>query len=144
MEIKQQPNTKLSLIIRQIIAYCIDMMIISFFISITFLYLFVGIESISSVVLFLAIILIPGYLYQPICERMFYGTIGMMIVRTSIVGKDGKSKIPIITAVRRHIARISFIWGCIGFTLYWLSFGNHFDDYQIIQRNRSDNPVEYN
>jgi len=64
-------------------------------------------------------------------------TIGMMVMGTSIVNaRDMKSRITFNTALRRQIARISMIWGVIGW-LFLLIGKQYMHDYAIVDKNYS-------
>ena len=77
------------------------------------------------------------FIYIPLMEYYKSQTIGMMVMGTSIVNaRDMKSKITFNTALRRQIARISMIWGVIGW-LFLLIGKQYMHDYAIVDKNYS-------
>ena len=82
--------------------------------------------------------------YIPLCEYFYGQTIGMKIVGTKIYSKLDKSKLSFKTVLRRHIGRISLVWGILGWCL--LFFGKQFsNDYVIVYKNfySLDDTVNY-
>ncbi len=82
--------------------------------------------------------------YIPLSEYMYGQTIGMKIVGTKIYSNLDKSKLSFKTVLRRHIARISLVWGVVGWCL--LFFGIQFsNDYIIIYKGfySLDDTVDY-
>ncbi len=82
--------------------------------------------------------------YIPLSEYLYGETIGMKIVGTKIYNHLDKSKLPFKTILRRHIGRISLLWGILGWCL--LFFGKQFsNDYVIVYKNfySLDDSVNY-
>ena len=85
----------------------------------------------------LLIFALMWYLYIPLIEYYKSQTLGMMVVGTSIVNtSDMKSNITFGTAVRRQIARISMVWGVVGW-LFLLAGKQYVSDYAIVDKNYS-------
>jgi len=61
--------------------------------------------------------------YIPFCEYKYAQTLGMKIIGTKIYGVDSNN-ISFATAFRRHIARISLLWGVTGWL--FLFFGRQY------------------
>ena len=83
-------------------------------------------------------------LYIPLGEYFYSQTIGMKIVGTKIYSNLDKSKVPFKTVLRRHIGRISLVWGVLGWCL--LFFGKQFsNDYVIVYKKfySLDDTVDY-
>ena len=61
------------------------------------------------------------FLYIPLSEYYFTQTLGMRVMRTHIFASlHTKTHIPFGVAARRQIARISFVWGVVGWFLMFL------------------------
>ncbi|HIP29286.1 MAG TPA: hypothetical protein EYG83_00535 [Sulfurospirillum arcachonense] len=77
------------------------------------------------------------YLYIPLSEYYFFKTIGMKVVGTKIVcANDMQSHIALGTAFRRQIARISMMWGIIGW-LFLFAGKQYVSDYVVIDNRYS-------
>lgn len=101
-------NSKL-LALKQAFAFFIDLMLVSLPLIIA--------PSVEIFPLFALLWL----LYIPLSEYYFNRTLGMKIVGTYIYASlEDKSSIAFTTALRRHIARIGFLWGVVGWFLMFL------------------------
>jgi len=71
---------------------------------------------------FLLILVIPWLVYIPLSEWFLRQTLGMRLVKTAIIKsikfhqntKQTAQRITLKVALRRHLARVSLIWGPIG------------------------------
>lgn len=76
--------------------------------------------------------------YIPFAEYKYNQTIGMKIVGTKIYKNTNLEKLTINTVFRRHISRISMVWGIIGW--FFVFFGKPlYKDYTIIYNNQCSN-----
>lgn len=127
----EKPQVLFLMLVRQVFAFVIDMVLlvlVSAMLSLFFTY-----ENAFYV------ILLPIFLtYHPILESSLRGTVGMLLMRIYITGNDDKETlIQIRTAVRRHLTRMTLVFGIVGFIIYWYSrFANTDEghDYQIVLR----------
>lgn len=118
-------NTKL-IALKQFFAFSIDLTIVSLPLLI-FL-------SLDSAFVFWAL----WAFYIPFCEYKFRQTIGMKIVGTKIYSNIDLEKVSFRVVFRRHIARISMIWGVVGWL--FIFFGKPlFKDYVIVYKNYTSN-----
>jgi len=109
--------------IKQLFAFCIDIVIVSLVLIIY--------PSITSFFIFAFL----WFFYIPFCEYVFGQTLGMKLVGTKIhAATKPHYPVRLISVFRRHIARISIVWGIIG----WLSSfgGQFFKDYVIVYEDR--------
>ncbi|MDA3908591.1 MAG: RDD family protein [Sulfurimonas sp.] len=75
------------------------------------------------------------FVYIPFSEFYFSQTIGMKIVGTHIFHSfKEKSHIKLGTALRRQIARVSIMWGAIGWLFLFLG-RQYVNDYVIVDKN---------
>lgn len=124
--------------IKQALAFLIDMVLIS-----TPMFIAIILFSDISVETALLILAIPWLFYIPYAEWAFAQTLGMKMLNIAIVNIQMTDEMQTIikpyninriaakTAYRRHLARVSLIWG----TIAWLLalFGKQFfDDYQVV------------
>jgi len=108
-------NSKL-IAIKQVVAFCIDLTLVSLPLIIA-----------PSVEIFLLFALL-WFSYIPLSEYYFSQTLGMKIVGTHIYASHKeKNRISLGTAARRHIARIGFLWGMVGWFLMFLGKPYHTD-----------------
>jgi len=117
--LEMQKNSK-HIAIKQVIAFTIDLILISLPLIIA--------PSLEILPYFAFV----WYVYIPTAEYYFSQTIGMKIVGTKILNaQDRKSQIDLGTAFRRQIARISMMWGILGWL--FLFFGKQYiTNYYII------------
>ena len=102
--------------IKQAVAFCIDLSIVSLPLIIA-----------PSKEIFPLFVLL-WFCYIPLSEYYFSQTIGMKLVGTHIYASyKEKNRILFGTAVRRHIARIGFLWGVVGWFLMFLGKPYHTD-----------------
>ena len=114
--LKEEPQ---KIAIKQFFAFVIDIILISLVLVIY--------PSIVSLIIFS----ILWFFYIPFCEYIFGQTLGMKIVGTKIFAATSPLyPVRFISIFRRHIARVSIVWGIIG----WLSLftGQFFKDYVIV------------
>ena len=72
------------------------------------------------------------FLYIPLCEYYFSRTLGMSFIGTRIVNaSDMQSRVAIGTVLRRQIARISMMWGVVGWLFMFLG-KQYVSDYAIV------------
>ena len=77
------------------------------------------------------------YLYIPLSEYYFSKTVGMKLVGTKIMcSNDMQSHIALGIAFRRQIARISMMWGIIGWLFLFVG-KQYVSDYVVIDNNYS-------
>jgi len=108
-------NAKL-IALKQALAFCIDLGIVSLP-----LILFPSVEIFPLFALL-------WFLYIPLSEYYFKQTLGMRFVGTRIYASlDTQEHISFGTTARRHIARIGFFWGVIGWFLMFLGKPYHTD-----------------
>ena len=108
-------NSKL-IAIKQAVAFCIDLTLVSLPLIIA-----------PSVKIFPLFALL-WFCYIPMSEYYFSQTIGMKLVGTHIYASyKEKNRISLATAARRHIARIGFLWGVVGWFLMFLGKPYHTD-----------------
>jgi len=123
-ELKMAKNSKL-IAIKQAIAFTIDLLFVSLPLIIA--------PSLEILPYFAFV----WYVYIPTSEYYFSQTIGMKIVGTKILNaQDSKSKIDVGTAFRRQIARISMMWGVLGWLFLFLG-KQYITDYYIVDNNCS-------
>jgi uncharacterized RDD family membrane protein YckC len=116
-------NSKI-IAIKQAIAFTIDLALVSLPLIIA--------PSLEILPLFALL----WYLYIPLCEYYFSQTLGMKILGTKIVSADIQSNVALGTALRRQIARISMIWGVIGWLFMFIG-KQYASDYVIIDKKYS-------
>ena len=105
---------------KQAFAFCIDMIIVS-------LPLIVA-PSLESFPIFVLL----WFIYIPFSEFYFSQTLGMKIVGTKILNSnDMQSHIELGTALRRQIARISMMWGVVGWIFMFLG-EQYISDYVVM------------
>ena len=108
-------NSKL-IAIKQAVAFCIDLALVSLPLIIA-----------PSVEIFLLFALL-WFSYIPLSEYYFSQTFGMKIVGTHIYASHKeKNRISLGIAARRHIARVGFLWGVVGWFLMFLGKPYHTD-----------------
>jgi uncharacterized RDD family membrane protein YckC len=108
-------NSKL-IAIKRAVAFCIDLTLVSLPLIIA-----------PSVEIFPLFALL-WFSYIPLSEHYFSQTLGMKIVGTHIYSSHKeKNRISLATAARRHIARIGFLWGVVGWFLMFLGKPYHTD-----------------
>ncbi len=108
------------LALKQLVAFCIDMVTISFV-----LVVHPSLESYS-------VFVILWIFYIPLCEYFCTQTLGMRVVGTHIYATyPKKNRVSLSVVARRHIARVGFLWGVIGW-LYLLINKQLMDDYIIV------------
>lgn len=112
-------NSKL-IAMKQAFAFCIDVIIVS-------LPLIVA-PSLESFPIFILL----WFIYIPFSEFYFSQTLGMKIVGTKILNSnDMQSRIELGTALRRQIARISMMWGVVGWIFMFLG-EQYISDYVVM------------
>ena len=105
---------------KQAFAFCIDVIIVS-------LPLIVA-PSLESFPIFILL----WFIYIPFSEFYFSQTLGMKIVGTKILNSnDMQSRIELGTALRRQIARISMMWGVVGWIFMFLG-EQYISDYVVM------------
>jgi len=112
-------NAKL-IAMKQTIAFCIDLFLVSLPLIIA--------PSIKALLIFELL----WVLYIPLSEYFFSQTLGMKLIGTRIVkATDMQDHVTFKTVFRRHIARISMMWGVFGW--FFLFFGEQLvKDYIIV------------
>ena len=117
-------NSKL-IAIKQAIAFSIDLVLVSLPLIIA--------PSLEILPLFTLL----WNLYIPLCEHYFSQTIGMKIVGTRILNtSDMQSHVSLGTVFRRQIARISMMWGVVGW-LFMFVGKQYVSDYIIVDEKYS-------
>ena len=114
-------ETKTKLIaMKQALAFCIDLFLVS-----------LPLIIVPSTEIFPLFALL-WFLYIPLSEYYFSQTLGMKLVGTRIVNaNDMQSCVALGTVLRRQIARISMVWGVIGWL--FMFFGKQYvSDYAIV------------
>lgn len=79
----------------------------------------------------IGLMLVLWFLYIPLCEYRYGRTLGMAMVGTRIHAIDG-GEAPLSAVLRRHLGRISLVWGVVG----WLSLFAGFriaEDYLVLR-----------
>jgi len=94
---------------RQLLAFLVDMGLMSLPVWIH--------PCIETVIWFMLV----WFLYIPLAEYFYGRTLGMVLLKTRIFGFDGV-KVPWSAVSRRHVARISMLWGVLG----WLTLITQF------------------
>jgi len=115
-------NAKL-IAIKQALAFCIDLSLVSLPLILA--------PSVEVFPLFALL----WYLYIPFMEYYKSQTFGMMLMGTRIVNSNNKeSHIALGTAFRRQLARVSMIWGVVGWLFLFFS-KQYIADYAIVDKN---------
>ena len=98
------------LAIKQALAFCVDLALVSLPLLIA--------PSLEILPLFALL----WYLYIPLMEYYKSQTFGMMLIGTRIVNSNDKeSRIALGTAFRRQLARVSMMWGVLGWLFLFFS-----------------------
>jgi len=113
------------LAIKQALAFCVDLALVSLPLLIA--------PSLEILPLFALL----WYLYIPLMEYYKSQTFGMMLMGTRIVhSNDKESHIALGTAFRRQLARVSMMWGVVGWLFLFVG-KQYITDYAIIDKNYS-------
>ena len=122
--IDKTKNSKV-IAIKQTIAFTIDLFLVSLPLII--------VPSLETFPIFTLL----WFIYIPLSEFYFSKTIGMSIVGTTILStQDTQTRVSFGTIARRHIARISMVWGVVGWFLMFFS-KQYIADYAIVDKNYS-------
>jgi len=117
-------NSKL-IALKQVGSFIIDLSLVSFPLIIA--------PSIEILPLFVLL----WYLYIPLMEYYKSQTFGMMLLGTRIVNSDDKeSHVTLGTAFRRQLARVSMMWGVVGWLFLFVG-KQYIADYTIVDKNYS-------
>jgi hypothetical protein len=126
-------NKTQKIAIKQLIAFIIDFILI-----VTPLVVFSSMGSLWGLNIFSFL----WFFYIPFCEYYYNQTIGMRVVGTKIYGsRSGTiSKLSFGAVARRQIARVSIVWGILGwiFLLFDKQLG---DDYVIVYKDNHSTDI---
>lgn len=117
-------NSKL-IAMKQAVAFVIDLFLVS-----------LPLIIVSSVKIFPLFALL-WFLYIPLSEYYFSQTLGMKLIGTRIVNaSDMQNRVALGTVLKHQIARISMVWGVIGWLFMFLG-KQYVSDYVIVDEKHS-------